>query len=279
MQFLDKKDYFPDFHYFRSSSPTYREYLAKCWLRTYKFDDGPQFWWIKNILVCHVITHDRVDTEPNIEQLKNEQKIRHALVVWIPSSRTDIPTWWRELWPSGHFKETWFCVLEDENYDKKWNERAKRAKKKFSTSWYIIKDVSPTEYVLAFKNTKVKHMYKKNFIEFYESLIKVDGKSMRQRLCYDPSGIPVAWLSVLDYLGNSTVHLTAFTGKWAYKCQWWTGLIDRRFSDSFKKNIKYVSFDQLRQSFWPKDQKWYTEFKENFIEYRMSFPKAYFKVF
>ena len=51
------------------------------------------------------------------------------------------------------------------------------------------------------------------------------------------------------------------------------------FSDSYAKGIRYITFDQLKNRNGPSDQKGYTDFKLNFIEHRMSFPKAYFRVF
>lgn len=275
---LEKKDHFPDFHYYRSSSPVYKEYLKRCGLVPYDFEESPQFWWKKDIFIGHVVTHDRSDVEPNLDALKTLHWLKHGIVIWIPNRIIDIPKGWRELWISGHFKETWFNVLENEEYDKKWNERARRAKKKFLTSWHTVKSVTPKEFSEAFKKTKIKSMYKTQWIEYYKNMVEIDPKSIRQRLSYDENWIPTAWLAVHDYL-NSSVHLVAFTGNKAYKSQGGTALIDIWFKESLEKNIKYISFDQLRQKFWPKDQKGYTNFKMNFIEYRMSFPKAYFKMF
>ncbi len=73
--------------------------------------------------------------------------------------------------------------------------------------------------------------------------------------------------------------MVAFTTKEAYPYQAGTGLIDAWFADSVEKGIKYISLDQLRQKHGPRDQKGYSEFKENFIEYRLHLPKSYFRVF
>jgi hypothetical protein len=75
------------------------------------------------------------------------------------------------------------------------------------------------------------------------------------------------------------VHFVSFTGKASYDIQGGTALVDTWFRESLDMGIKYLTFDQLRNSNGPGDQKWYTAFKENFIEYRLSFPKAYFKIF
>lgn len=204
--------------------------------------------------------------------------MKHAFVTWIPYSRTDIPAGWRRLYLSDHYQETGYTVLDDANYKKKWNDRARRAQKKFLASGATVRAVTPEEFIEAFQKTKVKHWYKSDYIRYYKRMTKIDASTVRQWLCFDSNGIPVAGLAVHDYAGVS-VHLVAFTGKKAYPIQGGTGLIDTWFADSYAKNIKYLTFDQLRNRHGPSDQKGYTDFKLNFIEYRMSFPQAYFRVF
>ena len=204
--------------------------------------------------------------------------MKHAFVTWIPYSRTDIPAGWRRLYLSDHYQETGYTILDDANYKKKWNERARRAQKKFLASGATVRAVSSEEFIEAFQKTKVKHWYKSNYITYYKKMVALDATSVRQWLCFDPAGNPVAGLAVHDYAGVS-VHLVAFTGKKAYPLQGGTGLIDIWFSDSYAKGIRYITFDQLKNRNGPSDQKGYTDFKLNFIEHRMSFPKAYFRVF
>jgi len=66
--------------------------------------------------------------------LKKKLGVEHAMVAWIPYSRTDIAHPWRRLYLTDHFQETGYSLLEDEIYPKKWNERSRRARKKFLTS-------------------------------------------------------------------------------------------------------------------------------------------------
>ena len=61
------------------------------------------------------------------------------MVTWIPYSRTDIPPGWRRLWLTDHFQETSINHL-DENYRAKWNDRAKRALKKYEKSGAKVLD-------------------------------------------------------------------------------------------------------------------------------------------
>ena len=87
----------------------------------------------------------------------------------------------------------------------------------------------------------------------------------------------VAGLAVLNYCGNSSVHLVAFTGPDAKAIQAGTGLIDRWFDDSYKKGIRYVNFDHLRDASMTHDQQGYTDFKKNFMEYSLTYPDSYFQ--
>lgn len=134
-------------------------------------------------------------------------------------------------------------------------------------------------FVTAFRATRVKHWYKSDYIYNYKRIRAHAPKHVRQWLAYDTDGRAIAGLASIDYLGDHSVHFVAFTSKDAYQSQAGTGLIDTWFRESLEKGIKYITFDQLRNPHGPGDQKGYTAFKENFIEYRLSFPKAYFRIF
>ncbi len=280
MQQLLPHEYPADFYYHRTASESYRTYLEWCGPKTFDIGNPPQYAWKKSLLGgrVHVVRYERTDVEPDIEKLKTEEGIKHAMITWIPYSKTDIPKWWRRLYLTDHFRETGYSLLEDEHYQKKWNERSRRAIKKFEKSWAEIRAVSDSEFVEAFRKTKVKHWYKSDYIRYYKRIVAIRPESIRQWLVYI-DGEPVAGLAVNDFIGNHSVHLVAFTGKEAYPIQGGTGLIDEWFRGSLEKGIKYLSFDQLRNKWGPNEQKWYTEFKENFIDYRLSFPKAYFRMF
>lgn len=279
MIFLKPEQYPKDFFYHRTASEAYRQYLEGCWPQTFDIGNPPQYAWKKSLLGgnFHVVRYERTDIEPDIEKLKKEEGIKHAMVAWIPYSRTEAPLGWKRLYLTDHFRETGYVLLT-ENYRSKWNERSRRAMKKFEKSGAITYQVDSETFVKAFRETKVKHWYKSDYIKYYQKMVAIDHSKIRQWLVYVDDE-PVAGLAVHDYIENHSVHLVAFTGKKAYPSQWGTALIDTWFRDSLSKGIKYLSFDQLRQKGGPSEQRGYTEFKENFIEYRLSFPKAYFKIF
>ena len=279
MKYISRADLPDDHYYHRTASSTYRKYLEDCWLTAITFPQTPQFWWVKNLLgkFVKIIKYERIDIEPDMDFLKSTHGFEHDICIWVPWRRKEIPSGWRKLWVSSHFQENGFTILDNEDYTKKWNERAKRARKKFLASWAIIREVDAETFSLAFKNTRVKHLYKNDYIKYYKHMAWIDPTSVRSLLCY-VNGSVVAWLAVHDYCNNSSVHLVAFTGKEWYPIQAWTGLIDYWFLDSWKKQIRYMNFDQLRNKYGPSDQKWYTAFKENFIEFRVTYPDSYFKM-
>ncbi len=283
MKHLAPSEYPKDFYYHRTSAEIYKPYLESCGpITTIPSSRPHEYAWKKKLFGgVYVARFERTDVEPDIEALKTSG-VKHAMVTWIPYSRTDdIPKGWKRLYLTDHFQETSVNLL-DENYKTKWNERSRRALKKFEKSEGEVRVVDAETFIDAFENTSVKHIHlkliKSDYIRNYKRIRKFAPEKVRQWLVYR-DGKPVAGLACLDYLGNHSAHFVAFTGRESYDIQWGTGLIDAWFADSLAKWIKYITFDQLRNPHGPKDQKWYTEFKENFIEYRLSFPKAYFKVF
>lgn len=286
---LEPKDYPLDFYYHRTASATYREYLHTCKLETFDIGNPPQFAWKKKIFgnSFGIIKYERIDVEPDIEHIKKMTGLRHAFVAWIPYSRTreDISPSWRRLWLTDHFQETGYAELDrgspGENlpYLSSWNDRAKRARKKFLASGSRIESVTPDVFAEAFRMTKVKHWYKSAYISYYKRMVGIDASRVRQWIAYDPSGKVMGGLAVHDFVDNHSVHLVAFTDQRSYHLQPGTGLIDEWFRESYERGHKYLSFDQLRNKNGPRDQKGYSEFKESFLSARLSFPKAYFRFF
>jgi len=278
MQHLQPSEYPRDFYYHRTSAELYRPYLESCGnITTFDIGNPPQYAWKKRLFGdVYVSRYERTDIEPDIEKLKADG-MKHGIITWIPYSRSDIPKGWRRMWINDHFQETSVNIL-DANYRNKWNDRSRRAIKKFEKSGAEVRAVNPETFVEAFRATRVKHWFKSDYISNYKRISKHDPSKVRQWCVYRDGEI-VAGLACLDYLDSHSAHFVAFTGKKAYDIQGGTALIDTWFRESLEQWIKYITFDQLRNKWGPSDQKWYTEFKENFIEYRLSFPRAYFKVF
>jgi hypothetical protein len=225
-----------------------------------------------------LVKFERVDIEPTKELLKAHGFVR-GFAIWIPARRTDIPPGWRKLAVGTHFTRTGFTRIEDNEYYKKWNERARRARKRFlshNPKEISIKLVDRETFIKAFQGVKVKHLFKSDYIKYYRAMSGLDADSVRSYVCYR-GDTPISGLAVHDYSGNASVHLVAFTSKEAGPLQAGTGLIDQWFLDSVERGIKYINFDHLRDSSMEKAQQGYTDFKLNFIENECYFKDSYFR--
>ncbi|MBP7806555.1 GNAT family N-acetyltransferase [Candidatus Gracilibacteria bacterium] len=225
-----------------------------------------------------LVKFERVDTEPTKELLKAHGFTR-GFVIWIPFRRTDIPKGWRKLAVGTHFTRTGFVKIENHEYYKKWNERARRARKKFLSfidSGIHIELVDQEEFVRAFQSIKVRHMFKSDYIRYYRAMSSIGENAIRSYVCYR-GDTPISGLAVHDYSPTESVHLVAFMSREANSIQAGTGLIDRWFSDSVDRGIEYINFDHLRDSSMEKSQQGYTDFKLNFIEHECYFTDSYFR--
>jgi hypothetical protein len=140
------------------------------------------------------------------------------MVTWIPYSETQISDTWRRLYLTDHFQETSVNIL-DADYQKKWNDRARRALKKYQKSGAEVRNVSPEVFVDAFKKSKVKFWsFKNDYIRNYKRIQSFAPDKVRQWLVYH-DGKPVAGLACIDYIDNHSVHFVAFTSRDAYPIQ------------------------------------------------------------
>lgn len=278
MKLIHKSEMPLDHGYYRTTSPVYKKYLWKCKLWTHDLGNG-KYGWLKRIplIGLRIAKFERVNEEPNIEKLKAEW-FKNGFVIWVPYSRTEIPAWWRKLWMNAHFTTTGYTVLEDENYFKKWKERAKRARKKFLANPDLRIELVDTEtFQKHYKESKISQPYKSSFVQYHKSISQFDDENAIQNMiCYHKDKV-VAGLAVINYNGNSSAHLVSFLTNEGKSLQAGTGLFDYRFSHSLKKGIKYINFDHLRDKHMTSDQQGYTDFKENFMDFKVVFKEAYFK--
>ena len=80
---------------------------------------------------------------------------------------------------------TGYSVIR-ENYFTFWNERARRARKKFLASKnHRIETVNNSIFSSAFLQTKVRHEFKKEYVTYYNALYNIDSSSVRSFLVYD----------------------------------------------------------------------------------------------
>jgi hypothetical protein len=189
MPLINRSEFPADHTYYRTTSPVYNKYLRDyCHIRTIALEKGTRFGWIKNLFgkYLQLVKFERIDIEPTKELLK-EHGFTRGFVIWIPFRRTEVPVGWRKLAIGTHFTRTGFTHIENNEYYKKWNERARRARKKFlsfSESEVRIELVDEETFVKAFKAVKVKHMFKSDYIKYYRAMMEAGSDTVRSYVAY-----------------------------------------------------------------------------------------------
>ncbi len=276
MKIINRSELPADFFNFRSASPTYRAYCESLGLRT--IATGEQFGWIKQLVPgkIQVVKFEKVDAETDMDTIR-AAGFAHGMIIWIPWRRTEFPAGWRRLLIPTHFTVSGIAVLDNEEYWKEWNERGRRSRKKFFAHADLeIRVPSVEEFAQAYKETKAKFWFKNVFVDHYKKLNVLGPGTIRSWICYR-GGEPLAGLAVLDY-GNASVHLVSFIRDAGKPLQAGTGLIDRWFSDSRARGMHYLDFDHFQESWLQRDQRGYTDFKKNFINYSFTIRESYFKI-
>ncbi len=261
-----------DHPYYRTCSPAYRAYLHGCGLSTADAPGG--FGWIKKLVgPLYLAKFERLPAPPEVPALK-AAGFRKGWVVWVPGRTATVPAGWRKMWLRTHMAATGFSPV-DADYAKRWNQRARRALKKFLASGAAVEPMSHEDFAAAFRATRVRHSFKSDYLKYFGKIVAIAPSTVRAwgvRF----QGKVVAGLAVHDY-ASSSAHLVAFTSEAAKPLQAGTGLIDRWFSDSLTRGVRYVDFDHLRDWTMPADQQGYTDFKNNFVDCAVRYKDAYFK--
>lgn len=189
MQLIERSEFPEDHTYYRTTSPIYNTYLRDhCHIHTIPLEGGFRFGWIKRIFgrYMQLVKFERIDTEPT-KELLSSYGFKRGFVIWIPFRRTEIPPGWKKLTIGTHFTRTGFVRIENQEYYKKWNERARRARKKFLSfpeSEVRIELVSSDVFIHAFKQIRVKHLFKSDYIRYYRTMKEIGGESVRSYVCY-----------------------------------------------------------------------------------------------
>lgn len=187
MKTIERHEFPEDHTYYRTTSKVYNSYLRdNCGITTFPLENNTRFGWIKRIFGKYgqIVKFERIDTEPTREILEPHGFTR-GIVIWIPFRLREIPKGWKKLAIGTHFTRTGFTYIENHEYYKKWNERARRARKKFLSQTEVhIELVDQETFIAAFKAVKVKHMFKSDYIRYYKALTDIDASSVRSYVCY-----------------------------------------------------------------------------------------------
>jgi len=265
-----------DYFYFRAHGWVYQQYVEKGKTFT-TIPSGDEFWWMRTIWKWHitVANFERTRIEPTAELLR-AHGFAHGLVMRTPATDEKPKHWWWIRLPYPWFYLDGVTVLQP-NYQQKRSSRARRAQKKYLTHGLSIQTVDRVLFEKEYKQADTTTPYKSSFIKCFHNLTGVDETAFRNFLCYKNNQV-VAGMSVFDYSPTSSVHFVAFISPEGKELQAGTGLIDYRFQTSLDKGIKYLSFDHLKDPTMGRSHIWYTEFKENFIDFKIAYKRTYLRM-
>ncbi len=264
-----------DHPYYRSSSPAYREYLRGCGLSVVDAPGG--YGWIKQLpFGLSLAKFERLPGVPDVSALK-AAGFRRGWVIWVPARAREIPSGWRKMWVRTHLVRTGFSEISGPDYAAGWSQRARRALKRFlSVPGAKVVSMPHADFAAAFRAARVRHAFKSSYLEYFRKISALAPDAVRSWGA-EYGGKVVAGLAALDYAGSSTAHLVAFTCPEAKEIQAGTALVDRWFSDSLARGLRYVDFDHLHGPGMTPDQKGYSRFKENFIGTFAEYRDSYFR--
>ena len=115
-----------------------------------------------------------------------------------------------------HFTRTGFVQIENQQYYEKWNERARRARKRFfsyvtgkNTENIHIEQVDQEAFVQAFKQVRVKHLYKSDYIRYLTvvNLIVEAFKLDHDNNLITQQGINKPWHILITFMSSNQSNL------------------------------------------------------------------------
>jgi Acetyltransferase (GNAT) domain len=266
-----------DHNYYRSVSPMYASYLKHCHSAPLYIPGTKTFGWLRHQFgkLFTVVKYDRIDVVPDLKLLR-DAGFRRGFIIWVPFRNLQHPgKGWGRLFLPTHFVETGFTTLT-QAFREHWNSRAKRAEKKFAQSGAVVRAALPPEFIAAFRATRVRYPFKEVFVDYYRFAATQHPEVLRSWVV-EHKGEIVAWLAVCDYEEHSSVHMVSYLSDAGRDIQAGTGLIAEWFRESAEKGMKYINFDHLQEDalqFW---QRGYTDFKLNFMQYRVSVKPSFIR--
>ncbi len=290
MQSLQRSEIPEGYHYYRSHSKGYFDYILHSEGQgVIQVEENGEyayihhfFWWLFSVAYF-----EKCDINPTKELLE-KYGMKRWIVLWSGwKGEKPIERGYMNL---GYFCSHWyhhstrsaFSVLDTREYWKKWssNARGHRNKiKKEIESWIITIDTetSLANFLEVYKKTKLRHKWKAYNIWRQKYLSKNHSANIR---IYTASidGDILAGAIFLDDAPTST-YLIAFQDDRAKSHHLWLALLDRWFSESENLGYRYLDLDHMGDDFDPRSYEGYTKFKSEIADYELSFRKVWMKIF
>ncbi len=279
----------PDYHYYRSHSKAYFDYVLHSeWWSVVKVEENGEyayihhyFWWFFSIAYF-----EKCDIEP-VKELLQKYGMKRGIVLWSGWRKIKpVGKWWFSLgYLSSHFyhhsTRSAFSVLDILEYYKKWSSKARWHRnniQKEREAWKISIDTNADleDFIAVYRNTKIRHKWKAYNIWRQKYLSKNHSTNIR---IYTASvdGIILAGAVFLDDHPTST-YLIAFQDNAGKPYHLGLAIIDRWFSESQRLGYKYLDLDHMRDSLDPLSYAGYTRFKSEIADYEVSFRGLWMKI-
>lgn len=287
-----------DYHYYRSHSKAYFDYIIHSeWKHVVKVEENGgygyihhYFWWFFSIAFF-----EKCDIQPT-KELLIQYGMKRGIVFWSGwkmssptlawESKDIFQKWWIRLGYYfshlyHHSTRSAFSLLNTREYWKKWSSKARWHRNKIFREleeWKIIinTDASLEDFLEVYKKTKIHHKWKAYNIWRQKFLSKNYSANIR---IYTASvdWVILAGAIFLDDHPTST-YLIAFQDDAGKSYHLGLALIDRWFFESQKVGYKYLDLDHMRDSLDPLSYEGYTKFKSEIADYELRWREVWVKI-
>lgn len=267
-------DPFPKDYIDRKQSP---EYLAKIHGVTQKMICRGGLYGVATQNKYFSIEKYFTDRSPDVEA---ENYLR--VIIWQPFTLTIPPKGWWKNWLWMRELNSGVVDLESpRDFTSMWSDHAKRQLAKWhKQSEFEIVEMSLEEFTLAYKESKALDVVTRHdFIKVMEFQKKHGMHIYFYGARNKSSGVVVSGLAVTDYpsLALST-HTIAFTHKKEKNSFAGTALIHHWYTESQKRNLRFLNFGVIWKKGDPKAWIGYSKFKKQFSPYILAFPVPFIKI-
>jgi lipid II:glycine glycyltransferase (peptidoglycan interpeptide bridge formation enzyme) len=232
------------------------------------------------------VTVEKNDFEVTREYLKSIW-ISHGIIYWTPIRRLEKPIDWFRLptWITKrniHSSRSAFSLLDTLDYSSKWSSSARAHRRHVLENiqkWIIrIEETdSVQKFLELYTTTKIHDPNKKFVARMTERLFTKTESAYRIYIAY-VNDIPLAWAIFIDE-GMTSEYWASFYHEDSKPYHLWIAIMDRWFLDSYKKWIKYMDLDHMRDVWQSWSFLWYTKFKESIADFDVYFHDMWIKIF
>lgn len=288
MKTISRSDLPEDYIYYRTGSKVFYEYYTQYSLKvTQRIGEWYEFFKAGRIFRdFYSIIFEKIDVHPTPEFLA-QFGIKHGVVFWCPRRLMEKPRWWFRL-PQFitktllHSSHSAFSLLDRSDYWNKWSPKARAHRRKIQDlikekRLHIIETKDTELFLDIYSHTDIPDPNKDQLTEWLKRSFAISLDDMRIYLAY-VDGVALAGAVFIDE-GATTEYFTSFYHHDSKIYHLGIALMDRWFSDSYEKWMKYCDFDHMYDGWHTSSTLWYTKFKSSLADYDVFFHDLWIKIF